>query len=75
MLPASPRHLANKGQDQECLEVLARLRMRDMDHPLVVKEWLEIRSEVRLNKEVAKERHPNTTSSISEFAFRRTEGV
>lgn len=72
MLPPSPRWLAGKGRDQECLEVLSRLRIRSMDHPLVLKEWLEIRSEVALQEEIKRERHPSLldggmASSISEL--------
>ncbi|KAE8227875.1 hypothetical protein CF326_g7215 [Tilletia indica] len=58
LLPYSPRWLAAKGRDKECLDVLVRLRRRPADDPAVQAEFLEIRSEALLQRERKQERHP-----------------
>ncbi|MCO5589994.1 hypothetical protein L7F22_043963 [Adiantum nelumboides] len=62
LLPASPRWLAMKGRDQECLTTLAKLRQRDSSDLAVQAEWLSIRAEAQLNREEQAERHPNLQS-------------
>lgn len=59
ILPASPRWLAMQGRDSESLDVLAKLRQRSRDDLIVQAEWLGIRAESQLNREVQLERHPN----------------
>ncbi|KAL1882481.1 hypothetical protein Plec18167_002897 [Paecilomyces lecythidis] len=58
-LPYSPRWLANKGRDDEALQVLSKVRRLPANDPRVVQEWVEIRSEVAFRKELSVERHGN----------------
>ena len=41
-MPQSPRHLINRGRDEECLQTLARLRNKSVDDLGVRVEYLEI---------------------------------
>lgn len=41
-MPQSPRHLINRGRDEECLQTLARLRNKSVDDMGVRVEYLEI---------------------------------
>jgi hypothetical protein len=43
-MPQSPRHLMNKGREEECLETLARLRSCSKDDIKVRIEFLEIKA-------------------------------
>ncbi len=43
-MPQSPRHLMNKGREQECLETIARLRSKSIDDIGVRIEFLEIKA-------------------------------
>lgn len=43
-MPQSPRHLMNKGREEECLETLARLRSCSKDDIRVRIEFLEIKA-------------------------------
>ncbi|KIW60569.1 hypothetical protein PV05_00776 [Exophiala xenobiotica] len=43
-MPQSPRHLVNRGREQECLETLARLRSTTMEDLRVRIEFLEIKA-------------------------------
>merc|ERR1711939_237868 len=43
-MPQSPRHLMNRGREQECLETLARLRSTTMEDLRVRIEFLEIKA-------------------------------
>ncbi|KEF61143.1 uncharacterized protein A1O9_02708 [Exophiala aquamarina CBS 119918] len=43
-MPQSPRHLMNRGREQECLETLARLRSTTTDDIRVRIEFLEIKA-------------------------------
>lgn len=63
LLPYSPRWLAQKGRDQESLQVLAKIRQLSTTDPRVQQEWYEIRSEVAYRKEVAALKHPNLVHS------------
>lgn len=57
-LPFSPRWLASKGRDAECLASLVKLRQLPSEHALVQAEWLQIRTEAAFRAEVQAERHP-----------------
>lgn len=59
VMPRSPRWLAMKGRDDESLVTLARLRRRDVNDVLVQAEWIGIRAENRVTREVLLERHPS----------------
>jgi len=58
-LPFSPRWLATQGRDDEALETLVRLRQLPETDERVIAEWIEVRAEVAVQKEVQAERHPN----------------
>lgn len=61
LLPPSPRWLSMKGRDDEALHVLTRIRQRSADDLMVQAEWLGIRAEAQLDREVRLERHPTLT--------------
>lgn len=70
LLPASPRWLALKGRDEECLTTLAKLRQRSKDDVAVQAEWLGIRAESEVSREVRQERHPELqTGSLKHTAM------
>ena len=57
-LPFSPRWLASKGRDQECLHSLSRLRSLPQTDRRIQLEWFDIKAEVAVQQEALKERHP-----------------
>ena len=57
-LPFSPRWLVSKDRDEEALLTLSKLRQLPTIDQRVQLEWLEIRAEVALHKEISAERHP-----------------
>jgi hypothetical protein len=58
-LPYSPRWLAGRGKDKEALKTLCKLRGVDDADSRVLREWIEIRSEVAYCKQASMERHPH----------------
>ncbi|KAK0532425.1 hypothetical protein OC842_003288, partial [Tilletia horrida] len=69
LLPSSPRWLAAQGRDQDCLDVLVRLRRRPADDVVVQAEFLEIRSEALLQRERKQERHPTLLDGSTRSNF------
>lgn len=68
-MPQSPRHLMNKGREDECLATLARLRSTTIDDIKVRIEFLEIKAlrefEVeRLNEKFPQYQDGSTSSAI-----------
>lgn len=57
-LPYSPRWLAGRGRDEAALKALCKLRGVDGTDARVLREWIEIRSEVAYCKQASAERHP-----------------
>ena len=57
-MPQSPRHLMNKGREQECLDTLARLRNTSVDDIKVRVEFLEIKALREFEKARAAEKYP-----------------
>lgn len=57
-LPFSPRWLAFKGRDKDCLRSLSKLRQLPESDPSIQKEWVEIRAEAKFQQETIKIRHP-----------------
>lgn len=57
-MPQSPRHLMNRGREQECLETLARLRSTSVDDIKVRIEFLEIKAVREFEVMTAREKYP-----------------
>ncbi|RMX91297.1 hypothetical protein D0867_15022, partial [Hortaea werneckii] len=58
-MPQSPRHLMNRGREQECLETLARLRSTTTQDIRVRIEFLEIKAVREFEVMTARERYPH----------------
>jgi len=58
-MPQSPRHLMNKGREEECLNTLARLRDKPVDDLGVRVEYLEIKALKEFEFLAAAKRYPN----------------
>ncbi|KAI7386995.1 putative MFS monosaccharide transporter [Hortaea werneckii] len=58
-MPQSPRHLMNRGREQECLETLARLRSTTTEDIRVRIEFLEIKAVREFEVMTARERYPH----------------
>ena len=51
-MPYSPRWLTEVGRDDEARKTLAYLRSLPVDHPEVVDEYLDIKAEVMIVREI-----------------------
>jgi MFS family permease len=71
ILPFSPRWLAGKSRDWECLQVLVRLRGIPATDPRVQAEWLSIRTEAIHSREAFSERHPDLQGGGFEMDLKR----
>ena len=58
-MPQSPRHLMNRGREEECLHTLARLRDTSVNDILVRIEFLEIKALRTFEVETAKLKYPH----------------
>jgi sugar porter (SP) family MFS transporter len=58
-MPQSPRHLMNRGREEECLQVLARLRSTSKDDMKVRVEFLEIKAAREFDRIRSAEKYPN----------------
>lgn len=70
-LPYSPRWLAGRGRDEECLRVLCRVRQLPPTDPRVQAEWIQIRAEATHNAEALIERHPTLVGDGFKMEFKR----
>ncbi|KAF2225655.1 general substrate transporter [Elsinoe ampelina] len=57
-MPQSPRWLMSHDREEECLHVLASLRRKDQDHPVIHLEWLEIKAQHLFEVETSRSRFP-----------------
>lgn len=62
--PFSPRWLVGVGRDQDALSSLCRLRRVSPDDHRVLLEWWDIKTEVRVQQEALRERHPKLFRDI-----------
>ncbi|OWZ60990.1 hypothetical protein AYX14_06750 [Cryptococcus neoformans] len=69
-LPYSPRWLALRGRDKECLESLCRLRQLPDTDPRVQAEWITIRAEAIRNREVLVRAHPSMADQSTKSEFK-----
>ena len=69
-LPYSPRWLALRGRDRDCLDSLCRLRQVDPSDPRVQAEWITIRAEAIRNREVQVAQHPELCDGSSRSEIR-----
>lgn len=57
-MPQSPRHLMNRGREEECLQTLARLRDTSIEDIKVRVEFLEIKAQREFDIQRAAEKYP-----------------
>lgn len=69
-LPFSPRWLAGKGRDRDCLDVLCKLRRLPATDPRIQAEWITIRAEAVYNREALIERHPSIQGNDFKSEFK-----
>ncbi|KAJ5096207.1 quinate permease [Penicillium alfredii] len=65
LIPFSPRMLVGRGQDNDALKVLSRLRGVPQDDPLLQIEYLEIKSEVLFEQRTFAQRFPDLANGRS----------
>jgi hypothetical protein len=68
-MPQSPRHLMNKGREDECLATLGRLRGRPQDDILVRVEFLEIKALRIFETETAARKYPQYQDGSTKSNF------
>ncbi|RMY74654.1 hypothetical protein D0863_03081 [Hortaea werneckii] len=68
-MPQSPRHLMNRGREQECLETLARLRSTTTEDIRVRIEFLEIKAVREFEVMTARERYPHLQDGSAKSNF------
>ncbi|KAK4552452.1 hypothetical protein LTR86_010295 [Recurvomyces mirabilis] len=69
-MPQSPRHLMNKGREDECLQTLARLRNCSPHELRVQVEFLEIKALREFEKSVAALKYPQWQSGSFSDSFK-----
>jgi MFS family permease len=70
-MPQSPRHLMNKGREEECLNTLARLRSTTTDDMRVRIEFLEIKALREFEKMRLQESFPQYQDGTTKSAIMR----
>ncbi|KAJ5786004.1 uncharacterized protein N7503_011216 [Penicillium pulvis] len=68
-MPQSPRHLMNKGREDECLTTLARLRGCSQDDITVRVEFLEIKALYLFEKETSARKYPQWQDGSTKSNF------
>ncbi|GAB7365028.1 hypothetical protein MBLNU230_g5809t1 [Neophaeotheca triangularis] len=68
-MPQSPRHLMNKGREEECLNTLARLRSTTTDDIKVRIEYLEIKALREFERQRLAEKFPQYQDGTRKSAF------
>ncbi|KAJ5992622.1 hypothetical protein N7451_008346 [Penicillium sp. IBT 35674x] len=68
-MPQSPRHLMNKGREDECLTTLARLRGCSQDDITVRVEFLEIKALYMFEKETSARKYPQWQDGSTKSNF------
>ncbi|KAJ5649742.1 uncharacterized protein N7484_003465 [Penicillium longicatenatum] len=68
-MPQSPRHLMNKGREDECLTTLARLRGCSQDDLTVRVEFLEIKALHMFEKETSARKYPQWQDGSTKSNF------
>ncbi|KAJ5948963.1 hypothetical protein N7454_002270 [Penicillium verhagenii] len=68
-MPQSPRHLMNKGREEECLATLARLRSCSQDDLTVRVEFLEIKALHMFEKETSARKYPQWQDGSTKSNF------
>ncbi|KAG7666150.1 uncharacterized protein J8A68_000308 [[Candida] subhashii] len=59
LMPESPRWLINVGQEEKCLDVLAKLRGLDKNNDLIQMEYLEMKAQQLFEKELEVTAYPH----------------
>lgn len=67
--PFSPRWLMGQGREEECLRVLAKLRRRPLDDPIVQEEWREIKISVEFDRELELQQYPEYVNQGAKGRF------
>ncbi|KAK7203052.1 general substrate transporter [Myxozyma melibiosi] len=68
-MPQSPRWLMSKGRDEECLQTIARIRHADVEHEIVVLEYLEIKAQQMFDDETSEMLFPEYQDKSAKSSF------
>ena len=68
-MPESPRHLMNVGREDECLQVLGRLRGKSVEDLGVRVEFLEIKAMKEFEVATARKKYPIYQDGTRKSAF------